>query len=258
MSDEILKVENLSKNFWIKEHILSKKYSVNVLKDISFSLKLSQTLAILGSSGSGKSTLAKLISMLDKPSNGKIWLFGKDSTTLLPQEIKGMRKDIQMIFQNQILAFNPKKSVKAHFKDVIRNFDLKFSANELENLLKRVGLDKSVINKFPRELSGGMATKVSIARALMVRPRLLICDEITSGLDFISQKMVLNLLKYIKNSSDIAFIFITHDIKTAKFLSDDVLILEDKKMKFFGKFKDANLQIYENAMLNLQSIPSNN
>lgn len=221
----MLEVKNVDKFYDFKEHINKKTEKIQILYDINFSLENGDNLAILGVSGSGKSTLANLLSAVEKPTNGEILLNGEN---------RNLNKKISLIMQTQKLCLNPTLRIKTSINLLKKYLHLKFSDNDVKNLLETLNLNQEILQKFPHEISGGEASRVGILKALLIKPDILICDEITAGLDKENKNSVLNALKKLKQS----IIFITHDLEAAKEISKNVLILEKGKTLFFGKFSE--------------------
>lgn len=222
----MLEVRNLDKFYYFKEHFNSKWQKIQVLNNINFSLENGENLSILGVSGSGKSTLANLLSGLESPTNGKILLDGV--------KFKNLNKKISLIMQNQKICLNPALKIKTNLNLLKKYVNLKFKNDEIYALFKMLNLKSEILNKFPHELSGGEATRIGILKALLVKSEILICDEITAGLDEENQNQVMNILKNLNQS----VIFISHDLEVAKEISKNVLILEKGKTLFFGKFSE--------------------
>ena len=221
----MLEVKNVDKFYDFKEHINKKTEKIQVLYDINFSLENGDNLAILGVSGSGKSTLANLLSAVEKPTNGEILLNGEN---------KNLNKKISLIMQTQKLCLNPTLRIKTSINLLKKYLHLKFTGSDVKNLFETLNLNQEILQKFPHEISGGEASRIGILKALLIKPDILICDEITAGLDEENKNSVLNVLKKLKQS----IIFITHDLEAAKEISKNVLILEKGKVIFFGKFSD--------------------
>lgn len=221
----MLEVKNVDKFYDFKEHINKKTEKIQVLYDINFSLEDGDNLAILGVSGSGKSTLANLLSAVEKPTNGKILLNGEN---------RNLNKKISLIMQTQKLCLNPILRIKTGINLLKKYLHLKFTGSDVKNLFETLNLNQEILQKFPHEISGGEASRIGILKALLIKPDILICDEITAGLDEENKNSVLNVLKKLKQS----IIFITHDLEAAKEISKNVLILEKGKTLFFGKFSE--------------------
>ena len=226
-----IRLKNVSKSLNFKEHFNAKSETLHLLNGINFELYDGENLAILGQSGSGKSTLAKLISFSEPKSGGKIYINNEEIT-----DKNELKKDIRYILQNQKQALNPALKVKTAIAHVRSYLKLSFSENELKELLVNLNLKDEVLGKYPSQLSGGEATRVGILLALLSKPKILICDEITSGLDSETKQKIINLL--LSLDKNISIIFITHDILSAMKIAQKVLIIESGKQVAWGKFDD--------------------
>ena len=226
-----IRLKNVSKSLSFKEHFNARAEVLHLLEGINFELDDGEILAILGQSGSGKSTLAKLISFSEPKSGGKIYINDKEIT-----DKNELKKDIRYILQNQKQALNPALKVKTAIAHVRSYLKLSFSENELKELLTNLNLKDEILEKYPSQLSGGEATRVGILLALLSKPKILICDEITSGLDNETKQKIINLL--LSLDEKISIIFITHDILSAMKIAQKVLIIEASKQVAFGKFDD--------------------
>ncbi|ERJ27399.1 Oligopeptide transport ATP-binding protein OppF [Campylobacter concisus UNSWCS] len=226
-----IRLENVSKSLSFKEHFNARAEVLHLLEGINYELDDGENLAILGQSGSGKSTLAKLISFSEPKSGGKIYINDKEIT-----DKNELKKDIRYILQNQKQALNPALKVKTAIAHVRSYLKLSFSENELKELLTNLNLKDEILEKYPSQLSGGEATRVGILLALLSKPKILICDEITSGLDNETKQKIINLL--LSLDEKISIIFITHDILSAMKIAQKVLIIEASKQVAFGKFDD--------------------
>ena len=230
-----IRLKNVSKSLSFKEHFNARAEVLRLLEGINFELDDGENLAILGQSGSGKSTLAKLISFSEPKSGGKIYINDEEIT-----DKNKLKKDIRYILQNQKQALNPALKVKIAIAHVRSYLKLSFSENELKELLANLNLKDEILEKFPSQLSGGEATRVGILLALLSKPKILICDEITSGLDNETKQKIINLL--LSLDENISIIFITHDILSAMKIAQKVLIIESGKQVAFGKFDDLSSQ----------------
>lgn len=226
-----IRLENVSKSLSFKEHFNARAEVLHLLEGISCELDDGENLAILGQSGSGKSTLAKLISFSEPKSGGKIYINNEEIT-----DKNELKKDIRYILQNQKQALNPALKVKIAIAHVRSYLKLSFSKNELKELMGNLNLKDEILEKYPSQLSGGEATRVGILLALLSKPKILICDEITSGLDNKTKQKIINLL--LSLDEKISIIFITHDILSAMKIAQKVLIIESGKQMAFGKFDD--------------------
>ncbi len=246
-----IKLENVSKSLNFKEHFNARAEVLHLLEGISCELDDGENLAILGQSGSGKSTLAKLISFSEPKSGGKIYINDDEIT-----DKNKLKKDIRYILQNQKQALNPALKVKTAIAHVRSYLKLSFSESELKELLVNLNLKDEILDKFPSQLSGGEATRVGILLALLSKPKVLICDEITSGLDNETKQKIINLL--LSLDEKISIIFITHDILSAMKIAQKVLIIEAGKQVAWGKFDALASQNVLKKYLDAAKIYKNN
>ena len=221
----LLELKNLSKSYEFRKHFYMKKERLKLFENINLSLDLGENLLISAESGSGKTSLAKILCMLEKPSSGKVLFNGIDLFSLSFDEQRKLRKDLQFIFAEQKEALNPNKKAHALIKDVARNF--KLDLKELDFFLKELDFKKELLELKAYDLSGGELKKLALIRALLVKPKLLILDEIGSALDLTSLFLMLSLLKKIQKSTDISYIFITHQLKLFKDFKAKIFNLKD-------------------------------
>lgn len=214
--DSLLKVESISKTF------KSNKGAVAALKPTSIELHHGEILGIIGESGSGKSTLLKLLAGIEQTQTGYIRLLGNDITHLNRKESKYIYQQMQMVFQNAVASFNPRqkirKTILENMKCLRPSLSLKECNEELDQLLERVSVSPELVNRYPHQLSGGQCQRIAIARALVIQPKILLCDEITSALDVLVQADVIELLKKLNKELGITIIFVSHGLSlTCKF-----------------------------------------
>ena len=204
MSEDLLIIENISKSFTV-----DKNKELKALKNINIRLKKGECIGIVGESGCGKSTLARIIVGIEKKTSGKIIFDDK--------EIDGISKtkDIQIIFQNPLSSFNLRMKIIDYMWEPLRNY-FKLSKKESIPLIIKslidVGLDETALEKYPHEFSGGQLQRITIARAIIIKPKLIVCDEITSALDVSVQKQILELLKKLQKDLALSYLFIGHDL----------------------------------------------
>ena len=210
-----------------------KKQIINAVNGVSFNLHEGKTLGIVGETGCGKSTIAKAIIKLTSVKSGQIFWKGNNLLDLNKQQMQKVRKEIQMIFQDPLASLNPRMNIgeiiseplKTHFPTLNHNQIKK----QVQDMMMNVGLLPNLVNRYPHEFSGGQCQRIGIARALILKPKLIICDEPVSSLDVSIQAQVLNLLKSLQNELKLTYIFITHDLSIAKHMSDNIMVL------YFGK-----------------------
>lgn len=201
-----------------------------VLKDVSLTLKQGETVALLGRSGCGKSTLARLMVGLESPAQGQISWRDKPLSGLNRAQRNAFRRDIQMVFQDAVSAVNPRQTVREILREPMRHLLSLTKAEQLaraSEMLKAVDLDDSVLNKRPSQLSGGQLQRVCLARALTVKPNLLILDEAVSNLDLMLQAGVIRLLKKLQQQFGTAYLFITHDLRLVERFCHHVVVIDD-------------------------------
>lgn len=199
---------------------------VNAVAGISFSVRHGETLGILGESGCGKSSAGRAIMQLPPPTSGSVVLNGAELTQYGPKELRTRRADMQMIFQDPVSSLNPRRRVKDLVAEGRRIRGEQVTDEEIKQTLMEVGLDPDAVwDRRPHELSGGQCQRVSIARALMLKPKILICDEPVSSLDVSVQAQILNLLEKAKATYDLSMIFIAHDVSVVKNISDRIMIM---------------------------------
>ncbi|MEM7258785.1 MAG: SDR family NAD(P)-dependent oxidoreductase, partial [Pseudomonadota bacterium] len=217
----------LSLSDLLKPPLWSKPVPGNVLKNINLELNGGETLGIVGESGSGKTTLGRCVLRLVKPTEGHVLFAGTDITRLSQRKLRPLRANMQMIFQDPMSSLNPRRRVGASIAQPLRAFGHASNdiAASVHSALERVGLGSAFIDRYPHELSGGQRQRVGIARAIALQPRLVIADEIVSGLDVSSQATILALLRELKEELGLALIFISHDLSVVRSMCDDVLVL---------------------------------
>ena len=223
MADNILEVKHLKKYFKTSRGML------HAVDDINFTLERGKTLGLVGESGCGKSTTGRVILRLVEPTDGKIIFEGKDISKLSKSEMRHMRKDMQIIFQDPFSSLDPKKTVSQIIAEpIIENKIIKGKLAREERVLElmdTVGLAERYINTYPHELDGGRRQRIGIARALAMEPKLIICDEPVSALDVSIQAQILNLLKDLQKKLGLTYIFITHDLSVVNHFSDDIAVM---------------------------------
>ncbi len=223
-SEILIEARSLSKSYLNENSIFSSaKEKFNVFEELNFNIRKGEVFGLVGDSGSGKSTLARILALLELPDDGEFIINGQDIRSRSENEIKRLQSKYQIIFQDPLFSMPPHYSVKELLSEVL---DSQEDSNTLMiKALKRVGLERQFLEKVPRMMSGGERQRVLIARSLLLNPDLLICDEVLSALDVSSQAQVINLILELNRQDDLTVVFISHDLKVVKFVSDRVLEL---------------------------------
>jgi oligopeptide transport system ATP-binding protein len=226
----LLEVKNLSKSFPVQSGLFGRdKRRVHAVSDVSFTLAPGETLGLVGESGCGKSTLGRAVLRLIEPSAGSVRFDGKEVTTLPAGELRGLRRHMQIVFQDPYSSLNPRMSVREAVGEALRIHALSTSRSDEEAqvaaLLSQVGLRAEHMDRFPHEFSGGQRQRIGIARALAVRPKLVVCDEPVSALDVSVQAQIVNLLKDLSEQLGLSYLFIAHDLSVVKFMSQRVAVM---------------------------------
>jgi oligopeptide transport system ATP-binding protein len=227
----LLEVNNLSVQFAIPDErkLLAPKRILKAVDDVSFQLMAGQTLGIVGESGCGKSTLARGVLQLVKPKAGQVLLNGTELTTLDKKALRQQRRHAQMIFQDPLAALNPRMTLFDCIAEPLTVFEPRLSQSEKKSrvlaIMDRVGLASNLINRFPHEFSGGQCQRIGIARALILKPQLIICDEPVSALDVSIRAQIVNLLMELQREFNLALIFIAHDLHIVRHISHRVMVM---------------------------------
>lgn len=231
----ILEVKNLEKEYVSTVGLFGKKLSFKAVNGVSFKIYEGETLGLVGESGCGKSTLGNAILLLDKATSGQIFYKGKDITSLQKNEIRELRKEIQIIFQDPYSSLNPRISIGKAIMEPMQVHKLfendKMRRAKAIEILERVGLGEEYFNRYPHEFSGGQRQRIGIARTIALQPKLIVCDESVSALDISVQAQVLNLLNELKENFGFTYIFISHDLAVVKYMSDQVMVMNHGKIE---------------------------
>ncbi len=242
----LLEVINLEKAYISKSGWFTKPKPFKAVNNVSFKLYEGETLGLVGESGCGKSTLGNAILQLNKATSGSILYKGRDLTKLSKAEIRKLRKDIQIIFQDPFASLNPRIPIGKAIMEPMKVHGLFNSDTERKDkvleILNRVGLLESHFNRYPHEFSGGQRQRVGIARTIALQPKLIVCDESVSALDISVQAQVLNLLNNLKKDFGFTYIFISHDLAVVKYMADQLLVMNKGKIE---ELDDADI-IYNN------------
>jgi peptide/nickel transport system ATP-binding protein len=244
--EPLLEVKNVEKEYLSSAGLFGKKTGFKAVNDVSFKLYEGETLGLVGESGCGKSTLGNAILQLDKATAGTILYRGQDITKLDGSELRKLRREIQIIFQDPYSSLNPRIPVGQAIMEPMQVHKLYASDKECKaktiEILKRVGLGEEHFNRYPHEFSGGQRQRIGIARTIALQPKLIVCDESVSALDISVQAQVLNLLNELKENFGFTYIFISHDLAVVKYMSDQVLVMNKGKIE---EIDDAD-EIYAN------------
>ena len=234
----ILEVKNLKTYYTSKNNWFQKPNVVKGVDDVSFKVYEGETVGLVGESGSGKSTIGRTILGLEKATAGEIWYNGVNLLTLSNSARKKYRQEIQLIFQDPYSSLNPSMKVGAAILEPMIKHGVFTSSQErkeyIYQLLEKVGLEKEHYHRYPHEFSGGQRQRIGIARALALQPKLIICDESVSALDVSVQAQVLNLLNKLKKEFEFTYLFISHDLSIVKFMSDQLIVLNQGKIEEIG------------------------
>ncbi len=259
---ELLKVEGLKKFFPINGGVLSRKIGeVKAVNDISFHVKKGETLGIVGESGCGKSTTGRLLMRLIDPTEGSIVFEDKEIMSMSKKQLRQVRRDIQMVFQDPYASLNPRHSVQQILEEPLIVHGIgnkKERANRVAEMIDVVGLSSYHLKRYPHQFSGGQRQRIGIARALMTKPKLIIADEPVSALDVSIQAQVLNLLKDIQKEFGLTYIFIAHDLGVVRHISDRVGVMYLGKMVELSgseELYEHPLHPYTQALLSSVPIP---
>lgn len=249
MANILLHTENLKKHYPVRKGLLGNKTEyVKSVDGVSFDVYEGEVFGIVGESGCGKSTLGKLICNLISKTDGKIAINGKDLSEISNKEMRDVRKDVQMVFQDPYASLNPRMSVRETIAEPLVIHHLAHGKDEIDKrvieLLRLVGLDSYHAPRYPHEFSGGQRQRIGIARALAVEPKLIIADEPVSALDVSIQSQVLNLLSDLKKRLNLTYVFIAHDLSVVEHISDRIGVM------YLGNFVEVadKFELYEKPL----------
>jgi oligopeptide transport system ATP-binding protein len=242
-STSLLSVKGLKKWFPVRKGLLIEKTVdyVKAVDDVSFEIGEGETLGLVGESGSGKSTTGYCILQLLKPTEGSVTFMGKDLTTLGRSDLRELRREMQIVFQDPYSSLNPRQTVgkiveepmQVHGQGTRRDRE-----RRVRDLLETVGFNPDFTNRYPHEFSGGQRQRIGIARALALAPRLIVCDEPVSALDVSIQAQILNLLKDLQKDLGLAYLFVAHDLAVVRTMSDRIAVMNKGKIVEMGKAED--------------------
>lgn len=224
-NNDILQVKHLKKYFGTPSGTL------HAVDDVNFSIKAGETLGVVGESGCGKSTMGRAILRLHEPTSGEVYFNGENILTYNKQQMKSLRRDMQIIFQDPFASLNPRMTVSETIIEPLiiqKEFDKKDKVNlnkRVKELMNLVGLADRLINTYPHELDGGRRQRIGIARALALRPKFIVCDEPVSALDVSIQAQILNLMQDLQEELQLTYMFITHDLSVVKHFSNNIAVM---------------------------------
>ena len=222
---EILRVEHLKKYF------TTPKGTLHAVDDVNFSIRTGETLGVVGESGCGKSTMGRAILRLHEPTSGKVYFEGKDILGYNKKQLKDLRKDMQIIFQDPFASLNPRMTVSEAIiepllvQGIYKPNEKAAITQQVEKIMNLVGLAKRLVNTYPHELDGGRRQRIGIARALAVNPKFIVCDEPVSALDVSIQAQILNLMQDLQEELNLTYMFITHDLSVVRHFSNNIVVM---------------------------------
>ncbi|CDD56006.1 dipeptide ABC transporter ATP-binding protein [[Bacteroides] pectinophilus] len=229
MADKILEVKNLKKYFPVESKVRVEPKSVKAVDDVSFDVYRNETLSIVGESGCGKSTTGRCLIGLNKPTSGEVIYNGKNIVGISDKEQRVLCKDLQMIFQDPYSSLNPRMTIGSILEEpLIIHKICKTKEERMQrvlDMLEKVGMRRDHYYRYPHEFSGGQRQRIGIARALILEPKLVVCDEPVSALDVSIQSQVLNLLAEVKKEMNITYVFISHNMSVVRYISDRVGVM---------------------------------
>ncbi|GIK28932.1 MAG: dipeptide ABC transporter ATP-binding protein [Chloroflexi bacterium] len=262
-SDTILSVRNLKKHFPITSGLIIQRQvgAVRAVDGVSFDVKRGETLGLVGESGCGKSTTGRTILQLYRPTSGSVVFDGRELTTMKGEELRSLRREMQIIFQDPFASLNPRMTVgnivsePMRIHNILRGRELR---ENVEALLERVGLNPFYINRYPHEFSGGQRQRIGIARALALNPKFIVCDEPISALDVSIQAQVVNLLEDLQQELNLTYLFIAHDLSMVRHICDRVAVMYLGKIVELAptdELYDNPLHPYTQALLSAVPVP---
>lgn len=224
----VLEARDLKRTYTQKRGFFSPPATVKALDGVSFTLESGKTLAVVGESGSGKSTLARLLTLIELPTAGSLLINGEDVALKSAEQRQSLRQHVQIVFQNPYSSLNPRQKIGAALEEpLLINTSLNAKEREqaVREMMLRVGLRPEFYDRYPHMFSGGQRQRIAIARALMMRPKILVLDEPVSALDVSIRAQVLNLLAELQNEFQLAYVFVSHDLSVVKHIADEVMVI---------------------------------
>ncbi|MBZ0202783.1 MAG: ATP-binding cassette domain-containing protein [Ignavibacteria bacterium] len=262
MSEILLEIQNLKKYFPIKKGLLSKTVGyVKAVDDVSFTINKGETLGLVGESGCGKTTIGRSLLRLIEPTGGVVKFEGKNITEMDSKDLKKVRKDMQIIFQDPYSSLNPRMTVGGMLTEILKYHEIaegEKANNMVMDLLEKVGLSRLHARRYPHEFSGGQRQRIGIARALSVEPKFIVCDEPVSALDVSIQSQIINLLQDLQKELDLTYLFISHDLSVVEHISDRVSVMYLGQIVEIADCKDLyakTMHPYSQALLSAVPVP---
>ncbi len=251
----MLQVEELTKFF------KTPRGDLHAVDHVNFSIKEGQTLGVVGESGCGKSTLGRTVIHLHEKTSGKIWFDGKDISDVTKPQLKELRRDMQMIFQEPFSSLNPRMSVSQLIAEPLLIYKETKNSNELAQrvgqLMDTVGLAARLSNAYPHELDGGRRQRIGVARALALNPKFIVCDEPVSALDVSIQAQIINLMQDLQEEMGLTYMFITHDMSVVRHVSDDIMVMYLGTMVEFADSEEMfNIRLHPYTQALLAAVPT--
>lgn len=228
MTDPVIDARNLTRDYHVKGPLFAPDKTIHALKDVSFTLEKCKTLAIVGESGCGKSTLARILTMIDAPTAGELFIDGDRIDIAKNGVTPELRRKVQIVFQNPYGSLNPRQKIGDVLTEPLKLNTSKSEAERRElamEMLDKVGMEPVHYNRYPHMFSGGQRQRIAIARALMLNPSLLVLDEPVSALDLSVQAQILNLLADLQDEFGLTYVFVSHDLSVVRYIADEVMVM---------------------------------
>ncbi len=252
MTEPLLRVENLHK------HYREGRHTIQAVNGVSFEVYPGEAVGLVGESGCGKTTTARCILRLEKPTEGRILFNGQDLAALSTNRVRALRRDFQMVFQDPNESLNPRFKVRRTLREPLFLHGLYREASQLDSIVDRVNLEHEHLSRYPHQLSGGQKQRVGVARAVVTNPQFVVLDEPTSSLDMSLRIHMIALLRRLQRESNMAYLFISHDLSTVRHLCDRVLVMYLGRIVEMGRIEDVfdhPRHVYTRALLSAIPIP---
>jgi dipeptide transport system ATP-binding protein len=228
MSQIVIEAENLTQHYAVSRGLFAEPAVLRAVQDVTFAVSAGRTLAVVGESGCGKSTLARLLTMIEKPTAGRLVIDGSDVSSGEGEALKRLRKTVQIVFQNPYGSLNPRQKIGSALEEPLAiNTDMSHGERRAKarEMLAKVGLRPEHYERYPHMFSGGQRQRIAIARALMLEPKVLVLDEPVSALDVSIRAQILNLLGDLRQALGLTYVFISHDLSVVRHVADDVMVM---------------------------------